>query len=368
MTFVTDYSQILEKMEAIQPLEYGATRNYANGAVTRLSPYISRGVISTKLVYQSILNRGFNTYHANKLIQELAWRDYWQQIWIARGDEINQDFKQPQPEVANHEISQSIVEGTTGIEAVDVAIRDFYKTGYMHNHMRMYVASLVCNMGKSHWRVPAQWMYYHLLDADWASNALSWQWVAGSNSNKNYYANQENINTYFDTNQKGTFLDVTYEDLPTIETPLALKSLIQPQLTTVLPTGDSIVVDAEKPTYIYNFYNLDPQWDKEVSANRILLLEPAHFDQYPISQQSLQFALELARNIPDIQVYVGSIDELVQTYELKEIRYKEHPLNTHYSGTESPRDWMFSVTGYFPSFFAFWKKCKKEIPKAELEE
>ena len=51
-------------------------------------------------------------------------------------------------------------------------------------------------------------MYYHLLDGDWASNALSWQWVAGSNANKKYYANQDNINKYFNSSQKQTFLDV----------------------------------------------------------------------------------------------------------------------------------------------------------------
>jgi len=46
---------------------------------------------------------------------------------------------------------------------------------------------------------------------------------------------------------------------------------------------------------------------------------------------------------------------------LKDIYYKEHPLNLDYQGTEIPRDWMFSVKGYYPSFFAYWKKCKKEI-------
>jgi deoxyribodipyrimidine photo-lyase len=60
----------------------------------------------------------------------------------------------------------------------------------------MYIASLACNVAQSQWRIPAKWMYYHLLDADWASNALSWQWVAGTNSNKKYFANQNNINKY----------------------------------------------------------------------------------------------------------------------------------------------------------------------------
>ena len=60
----------------------------------------------------------------------------------------------------------------------------------------MYVASIACNIAQSHWIVPAKWMYYYLLDADWASNSLSWQWVAGTNLKK-YFANQQNINNLF---------------------------------------------------------------------------------------------------------------------------------------------------------------------------
>ena len=68
----------------------------------------------------------------------------------------------------------------------------------------------------------------------------------------------------------------------------------------------------------------------------------------------------LAQNIPDIRVYVGEFNELQKEYGIVEILYKEHPLN-QYEGTEESRDWMFSVTGYFRSFFAFWKKCEKEL-------
>ena len=62
-----------------------------------------------------------------------------------------------------------------------------------------------------------------------------------------------------------------------------------------------------------------------------------------------------------MQVYVGEFQELVDRYKLKDIYYKEHPLNTHYQGTQEPRDWMFTVKGYYPSFFSYWKKCKKEM-------
>jgi len=360
--FPTSYAEILQRIRNIDPVKYGSSRNYINGAVTYLSPYISRGIISTKFVFDTMLKQGYQPAQIGKFIQELAWRDYWQQVWIAKGDAINNDLKHPQTAVSNTGIPKAIVEATTEIVAIDTAIQEFYRTGYLHNHLRMYIASIACNSGQSHWKLPAQWMYYHLLDADWASNALSWQWVAGSNANKKYVANQENINKYCFTDQKGAFLDVPYESLPLKEIPEILKDTEQIELKTPFPDLDNIIIDEQLPSCIYNFYNLDPLWKKEVSANRILLLEPSHFEQYPVSQKTIDFTIEITKeNIPNIQIYVGEFDQLIKDHNVETTYYKEHPLNHHYKGIEDPRDWMFDVKGYYPSFFAYWKKCKKQL-------
>ncbi len=360
--FPASYNEIVQRIGSIDPIKYGKTRNFTDGAVSYLSPYISRGVISTKQVLAQVLNRGYQPAAIEKFIQELAWRDYWQQIWIAKGNSINIDLKQIQNPISNSEISKAIVEGGTGIEAIDDAISNFYQTGYLHNHVRMYIASIACNTAQSHWKLPAQWMFYHLLDADWASNALSWQWVAGSNSHKKYYANQENINKYCHTNQKNTFLDVPYSAFDTLEIPNVLKDTAPLNLETPLPSSDPIHTEKTRPTLLYNFYNLDALWKKDISANRILLLEPSHFKNYPVSQKTIDFVLAISKNIPNIQVYVGEFDDLVKFYSLTNILFKEHPLNKHYIGTEEPREWMFGVSGYYPSFFAYWKKCRKELP------
>ncbi|MGK0127529.1 MAG: deoxyribodipyrimidine photo-lyase, partial [Candidatus Azotimanducaceae bacterium] len=164
--FPISYAEITQRIRAIEPIKYGSTRNYINGSVTYLSPYISRGIISTKGILSEVLDKGYKPAEIEKFIQELAWRDYWQQVWIAKGDAINQDIKHEQTPVSNTSISQAIIEANTGIEAIDNAIEIFYKTGYLHNHLRMYIASIACNVGQSHWKKPAQWMYYNLLDAD----------------------------------------------------------------------------------------------------------------------------------------------------------------------------------------------------------
>ena len=359
-TFPTDLPSIQKRLASIKPTQYGRTRNFLDGDVTYLSPYISRGVLSTRKVLDSVVQRGIDPSRMQKFIQELAWRDYWQQVWKTKGDAIDEDLKRQQPEVKNHEMPEALVDANSGIEAIDLAIRSLYTTGYMHNHIRMYVAAVACNIGGSHWKVPAKWMYYHLLDGDWASNALSWQWVAGSNAGKKYVANQSNINKYCKTEQKNTFLDTSYPELFSMDIPNVLRPLTTPDLTFHLPQGQEIEIDESKPTYVYNWYNLDPHWGAEVDANRVLLLEPHIFDRYPISDKSIEFMISLAQNIPNLQICVGSFSSLQRKTGSGTIHFKEHPLNTHYAGTQHSRDWLFPVEGYYPSFFAFYKKCKKQ--------
>jgi len=143
---------------------------------------------------------------------------------------------------------------------------------------------------------------------------------------------------------------------------VVLKNTIDLELKTPLPQQTTLKIDNKKPSYIYNFYNLDPIWDKSNDANRILLLEPSHFTKHPVCKNTIDFVIKFAKeNIKDIQIFFGEFKSLVQTHNLTHIKYKEHPLNTHYQGTEIPRDWMFNVTGYYPSFFSFWQKCKKQL-------
>lgn len=364
MDFPVSQKAIHERINAIDPEAYARSRNFKEGAVTYLSPYISRGYISTKQLFEIIMNRGLDWEKVEKFVQELAWRDYWQQVWVQKGDEINRDLKRPQEKVDHSDVPQAIVNATTGITAVDEAIDELYTTGYMHNHMRMYVASIACNIGRAHWLSCAQWMYSHLLDGDWASNALSWQWVAGSNANKKYYANQDNINNYFNSEQGGTFLDVNYSQFEFLGVPPSLRRTEKFATKTLLPQVSAPRLDPQLPTLVYTYYNIDPEWYKGENMNRVLLLEPSFFEKYPIAEGPLNFAIELAQSIPTVQLFVGEFKEL-QNKVKERIIYKEHPTQQHFEGQEEARDWMFDVQGYYPSFFGFWKKCMKQM-KEEL--
>ena len=358
--FTVDYASILNKIEAINPVKYAHSRNYIDGQVNYLSPYISRGVISTKQVLKSLLAKDYSFEQLEPLIQQLCWRDYFQRI--AQVKDINTEIKQVQEQVKHHAIPLSILKAKTGIQAIDQSIETLFESGYMHNHSRLYLAALTCNIGKSHWLHPAKWMYYHLLDGDWASNACSWQWVAGANSSKKYYANQENINKYTASKQRNTYLDTSYEVIPEMEIPASLATTEEFNFKITLPEGDSIQIIPDQPIFIYNYYNLDPLWHKNEPGNRILLLEPEFFQNYPISKKCMDFMLDLSKNIQGIQIYVGSFQAFSAEYKETSIYYKEHPLNIGYFGLQEERDWIANdVSGYYPSFFSYWKKVKKHL-------
>jgi deoxyribodipyrimidine photo-lyase len=366
--FPTGYNSILEKIQNIQPLQYAKTRNFINGAVTYLSPYISRGVISVQQVQEAVLSKGYPPRQIEKFLQELAWREYYQRVWQVKGAEIEQDLKQPQPDTLHHQMVTVIEKGETGITVIDAQIKNLAVTGYLHNHIRMYIASITCNIAKAHWYEPARWMYYHLLDGDLASNHCSWQWVAGAFSSKKYYCNQENINTYTHTNQRHSFLDTSYEAIPKLPVPASLKATHPLSLRTELPETALPVIDTSLPTLLYNSYNLDPVWRKEEQVNRVLLLEPSHFSRYPVSNPVIDFILRLSKNIPGIQVYGGEVDDLISLYKSSSLNIadafiaKEHPAFRHYPGRKDSRDWLYpKVTGYYPSFFGYWKKCGKYL-------
>ena len=363
INFPTDYASILQRIMEIDPGKYAKSRNFINGAVTYLSPYISRGVISTRQVYESLKARGYTLYQMEKMVSELAWRDYFQRVWQAKGNAIFEDLRQPQPDVQTHELPMALPEASTGIEGVDRGIENLFETGYMHNHLRMYTASIACNIANAHWKSPSAWMYYHLLDGDLASNSLSWQWVAAAFSGKKYYCNQENIGKYTGSNQKRSYLNEDYSAFPLSIIPEPLLATTPLSLATVLPENQLPIIDPSLPILLYNSYNLDPLWRKDEPANRILLLEPSHFKKYPVSEKVMAFILAIAKeNIAGIQVFSGEISNIPNISQVPKVISKEHPAFTHYPGQKDSRDWLVpEVSGYFPSFFGYWKKVEPRL-------
>lgn len=192
-----------QRLAAVNPARYGRSRNFLDGAVTRLSPYIRHGVLSLAevrdVVFQK-LRAGGGREAGEKLINELGWRDFWQRVWRRLGDAI-WDNQEPlktghSPASYTNELPTDIATSSTGLACMDAFAHELVSTGWLHNHARMWMAAYVVHWRRVRWQAGARWFLQHLLDGDPASNNLSWQWVASSFSHKPYVFNRANLERY----------------------------------------------------------------------------------------------------------------------------------------------------------------------------
>ncbi len=184
-------------LQKIDPEQYASTRNMLIGSVTKLSPYLRHGVLALAEVRHSLLKHT-PTHQAYKVLQELAWRDYFQRVYEQLGNDIWQDIEPYKTGFQRYvdQLPDDIKEGTTGLTCIDSFANDLRTTGYLHNHVRMWLAAYIVHHRRVHWQAGAYWFLQHLLDGDPASNNLSWQWVASTFAAKPYYFNRENLARY----------------------------------------------------------------------------------------------------------------------------------------------------------------------------
>jgi deoxyribodipyrimidine photo-lyase len=292
-------------------------------------------------------------------MKQLLWREYFQRLQQHFPDVAYREIKPGQSRKRGMPLS--VMLGKTGITVLDDAISTLYLTGHMHNHVRLYIASLCCTLGKCHFNAPAAWMYYHLSDGDVASNFGSWQWVAGTLTGKPYHANQNNVNEFTHVKQYHTFLDTAYEELAVMQIPDVLRETCQPILETILP--DTGLPQLEQgTTLLYTHYNLDPFWHMDDRAERLLVLEPSHFKKFPISEFVLKFIITLTGNLQGIKLYCGEIDALKRAYPDMRFLAREHPLFAHWDVAFDEREWIVpEVKGFYPSFSKYYKDCQKKL-------
>lgn len=206
------------RIAQIDPRRYASTRNHLNGSVTGLSPYLTHGYLSLNDAAQAIRER-VPLNMEDKLFSEFCWRSFFHHVWSHKGDAILSNLRPGLQGVTyGDSLPADIRQGRTGLTVIDQAVRQLYRTGYLHNHARMWLASYVIHLRHIHWRAGADWLYSHLLDGDLTSNHLSWQWVAGTFSTKPYLFNADNVAKYAprDWHCSGSPLDTSYEALEMI--------------------------------------------------------------------------------------------------------------------------------------------------------
>ena len=207
MKFDASKAAALNKLEnfiEVNLAEYSKLRNFDFGPEKRtnvscLSPYITHGVINEKEIIEKSLSK-FSFSKNEKFIQEVLWRTYWKgwlelrpNVWtdyLIELNKIKEDFKDNQ----NY---NNAIEGKTNIECFNYWVNELKENNYLHNHTRMWFASIWIFTLELPWQLGAEFFMQHLYDGDAASNTLGWRWVAGvQTQGKHYLASEWNIKKF----------------------------------------------------------------------------------------------------------------------------------------------------------------------------
>ncbi len=184
--------------------EYAARRNYVeagHGNVSRLSAALRHRLLTEdEVIRDTLAHGGFAA--AEKWLQEVCWRRYWKgwletrpQVWTSWRQRVRYLRETLPAEVL--EKADAVAAGESGVACMDVLARELIETGYLHNHARMWWASFWIHAEGLPWELGADFFFRHLLDADPASNTLSWRWVAGLQTpGKTYLVRLSNLEKY----------------------------------------------------------------------------------------------------------------------------------------------------------------------------
>jgi len=196
--------EILDKFVEKNLFEYSKLRNFDFGPEKRnnvscLSPYITHGIISEQEIIKKSLSK-FSFSKNEKFIQEVLWRTYWKgwlelrpNVWsdyLIELNKIRNDYK-------NNQNYLNAIEGKTNFECFNTWINELKENNYLHNHTRMWFASIWIFTLELPWQLGAELFMQHLYDGDAASNTLGWRWVAGvQTKGKHYLASEWNIKKF----------------------------------------------------------------------------------------------------------------------------------------------------------------------------
>lgn len=252
-TFAATRDSALQQLKEFIPYSgrYSRHRNHVvpgHTNVSRLSPAIRHGLLNIAECNDAVLTR-YAPSTVEKFIQELYWRRYWK-AWLSLRPQVWQHYLQELSELQNDPIAtplrdraEECAAGNGPIAIMNHFARELTTTGYMHNHARMWFAAWWVHVERLPWQLGADFFFQHLLDADPASNTLSWRWVAGLQTpGKTYLPRRTNLEKYIhpdilcehqtglDLLEKPTALRPTNPSKPAITAPLLTSGAPQPHL------------------------------------------------------------------------------------------------------------------------------------------
>ena len=355
---------------------YGVERNFDYGPTNRnntsnLSKYITHRVINECEVIQSAY-RKFSFKKIEKFIQEVLWRTYWKG-WLEMRPQVWQDYIQDLSELTIETKTlnyQNAINGKTSISCFNDWVIELKEHGYLHNHVRMWFASIWIFTLNLPWQLGSDFFLKHLLDGDPASNTLSWRWVAGLHTKgKHYLATEWNINKF--STKKYNNLHLNEKANSKIENKnYIIKSIKYDDIS------------SKKSLFLY--HNLDSSLLNMASINKDYIYGLIDFNSILQNQnysyQVLEFKNKInndlrreIKNKFNSEIYVQTTEDIQKIISEKNIEqiifpyipigYENnyiHKLKKNFSIKYQVRDydkfcWQFSTKGYF----AF----KEQIPK-----
>ena len=231
MIFETTRDGALKKLDNFienEIINYNSKRNFDFGPKERknvscLSPYITHRLITEYETVERVLKK--RPYQkVEKYVQEIFWRVYWKG-WLELRPKVWTDFTEDLKNIKDDEKIQQAVNGKTQISCFNDWVNEIKEFNYLHNHTRMWFASIWIFTLKLPWQKGAEFFLKYLLDGDAASNTLSWRWVAGlQTKGKNYSAQSWNIEKF--TNNK-------YKNIRLAENPIPLQDKREYKLTEI---------------------------------------------------------------------------------------------------------------------------------------
>ena len=322
MNFETTRAKAIEKLDRFVERnlsDYSKLRNFDFGPdkrsnVSCLSPYITHGVLNeVEIIKKSLAKYSFNKNE--KFIQEVLWRTYWKG-WLELRPSVWSDYiislksiREKYKENINY---LRAIEGKTNIECFDEWVKELKTHNYLHNHTRMWFASIWIFTLDLPWQLGAEFFLKHLYDGDAASNTLGWRWVAGiQTQGKHYLASEWNIKKF--TNNRFQNIKLNENAPPKIAD--KTYSIIKNDFINPTINEDKTLIIFEN-SLSFEISNL-----KEFKFNKIILVVNSNeFRQVKLSDNVIKFKSELINDQLERIESLSINCEIVSVDKLKEIK------------------------------------------------
>ena len=371
MNFITSRKEALNILENYIEKDisiYTAQRNFDYGPQNRkniscLSPYITHRLISEYEVAKKVLSK--HPYQkVEKFIQEIFWRVYWKG-WLELRPKVWTDFVEDLKNIENSYEYEKAINGETNIDCFNDWIKELKESNYLHNHTRMWFASIWIFTLKLPWQKGAEFFLKELYDGDAASNTLSWRWVAGiQTKGKNYIAQNWNINKF--TNNRYKDLKLNENPQPIIDqreyktSPISIDNNETKSNILVFFENElafqSFNIDSYKKIYCILLTNEERQvelGDKVLEYKKRLIKNQLKNADLKIEFIEGNTFIELVNNEKDFDVIYPSVGDNMSF--LKRIIKKNNLIINYLIRDEDKYCWQFSNKGYF--------NFKSNIPK-----